>query len=427
MAKCGGSLTITNVTLTFDDAAASTLPYSNQIVSGTNRPTSYAVATPPFPPALTPAQPYSTNLSVFNGNNPNGAWSLYVIDDALGNVGVISNGWSLNVSIGGVVSAAADVGLAMTITNSPATVVTTSNQYYFLTLTNYGPSTATNIVVTDALPAGMAYVTNYPSLGNGSNSASVFTWSIRSLTNGAFATNTLILQATNLGTVLNAATVTTDTADLNPDDDTASVAVTVVSPTADLAISLVDSPDPLLLGSDLTYTITVSNLGPATATGVVVVDTLPPSVNFISASPTNSYVFANGVVTFTNLGNLDSGKQISVTITNQPTTAGTITDTASCRSGVIDPFKANNSASVKTIVQTTLLPVSLTVSRAGTNVALAWPTGVGNYNLVSTTNLSSSVSWTLRTNPPPQNTNGLNTVILPIGSTDEFFRLEGTP
>ena len=98
MAKCGGSNELNNVTLTFDDAAASILPRSGQIVSGTNRPTSYAVATPPFPPGLTPPQPYSTNLSVFNGNNPNGAWSLYVIDDTPGNDGVISNGWSLNLA-----------------------------------------------------------------------------------------------------------------------------------------------------------------------------------------------------------------------------------------------------------------------------------------------------------------------------------------
>ena len=42
MAKCGGSYTLDNVTLTFDDAAASSLPHFSQIVSGTNRPTSYA-------------------------------------------------------------------------------------------------------------------------------------------------------------------------------------------------------------------------------------------------------------------------------------------------------------------------------------------------------------------------------------------------
>ena len=116
--------------------------------------------------------------------------------------------------------------------------------------------------------------------------------------------------------------MTTGSTDLNPDDDSASAAVTVVSPTADLALSLFDSPDPLLLGNYLTYTITVSNGGPATATGVIAVDTLPPAVNFISASPLNSYTVAGQVVTFTNLGNLASGAQTTVTITAQPTAAG---------------------------------------------------------------------------------------------------------
>ena len=163
MAKCGSSYTINNVTLTFDDAAANSLPRFSQIVSGTNKPTSYALATPPFPPALTPPPPYSTNLAVFNGNNPNGTWSLYVIDDSAGNAGVISNGWSLKLSTAGVVPAVADVGLAMRA--PPATVVATSNLTYTLTLTNYGPSGASNIVVTDVLPPGMAYVSGIASPG----------------------------------------------------------------------------------------------------------------------------------------------------------------------------------------------------------------------------------------------------------------------
>jgi len=421
MAKCGGSLTITNVDLTFDDAAASTLPYSNRIVSGTNRPTSYAVATPPFPSALTPAPPYSTNLSVFNGNNPNGAWSLYVIDDTLGNVGVISNGWSLSVSIAGVVPAAADVGLAMTA--APATVVTTSNLTFTLTLTNYGPSGATNIIVTDALPAGMAYMGSSPSLGSVISSAGVVTWTVPSLAKDAVASLALVVQANITGTVANTATVTTSTADLNPDDSTASAVVAVVSPTADLVIGLFGSPDPLLLGSDLTYTITVSNGGPATATGVIAVDTLPPAVNFISASPANSYTVAGGVVTFTNLGILASGAQINLTVIVHPTTTGTITDTASCRSSVIDPLKANNSASVKTIVQS----LSLSVSRVGASLTMTWPTDEGNYLLESTTDLMPPAVWTPVTNPPPAVVDGQNAVTIPIGSGGEFFRLHATP
>ncbi len=117
MAKAGSSFTVNNVSLTFDDTASNSLPRFSQLVSGTNRPTSYAVATPPFPPALTPPPPYGSTLSVFNGINPNGDWSLYVLDDSSGNVGVISNGWVLRLVTAGIVPAAADVGLAMTVTH----------------------------------------------------------------------------------------------------------------------------------------------------------------------------------------------------------------------------------------------------------------------------------------------------------------------
>src|ERR1019366_3573534 len=200
------------------------------------------------------------------------------------------------------VPAAADVGLAMTA--SPAIVVATSNLTYTLILTNYGPSTASVLVVTDVLPAGAAYVSSSASVGSASSSAGVVTWTIPFLAKDAVASLALVIQATNNGTITNTATVTTGTTDLNPDNDTASAVATVVSPTADLAIGLFDSPNPLLLGNPLTYTITVSNLGPATATGVNAVDTLPPAVNFISASPVNSYTVVGQVITFTNLGSL---------------------------------------------------------------------------------------------------------------------------
>jgi uncharacterized repeat protein (TIGR01451 family) len=424
MAKCGGSFEVNNVTLTFDDSATnSPLPYASQIVSGTNHPTSYAVATPPFPPGLTPPQPYGTNLSVFNGNNPNGAWSLYVIDDRQGNQGAISSGWSLNLTFAGVVLPTADVGLAMTA--APATVVATSNLVYTLTLTNYGPSTATNIVVTNTLPAGMVYVSSSPSLGNVSANAGVLSWTVNSLAKDATASLALVVQANHTGVITNTAGVTTRTSDLNPDDDRASAVVTVVSPTADLALVLADAPDPVLLGTNLTYTITVQNLGPATATGLVAYDTLPPTVNFISASPANSYTVVGQLVTFTNLGNLASGAQTSLTIVVQPVVAGTITDSASCYSGIVDPLKANNSAAVKTIVQSGLVP-TLSISLAGSDVIIAWPVNPGNFILYSAPNLKPPVSWSAVTNS--QVGDGVqNTVTVPISGSGQFFRLQGTP
>jgi uncharacterized repeat protein (TIGR01451 family)/uncharacterized delta-60 repeat protein len=419
MAKCGRGNAINNATLTFDDSAVNgSLPYNGQIVSGTNKPTSYAVATPPFPPALTPPPPYSTNLSVFNGNNANGNWSLYLIDDTAGFTGVISNGWSLNLATAGVVPGAADVGLYL-VPSTPTNIVT-SNLVYTLTLTNYGPSGATNIVVTDTLPAGMVYVTSSSSRGSVTNSAGVVTWTIPWLGTNASATSAITVQATNTGMVTNTATVTTSTADLNPDDDSASAVVTIVSPSADLAISLFDSPDPLLAGDYLNYTITVVNGGPATATGVVVVDTLPPAVTFISNSPPYGCTVVGQVVTFPNLGNLDSGAQTSVTITARPTLAGTITNTATCRSGVVDPLKANNSASVKTIVQP--LPV-MTCALVSGGLVISWPADAGNFVLDSTTDLRPPIAWTQVSNPVPALVNGQWTVTLPIGNGSVFFRL----
>jgi uncharacterized delta-60 repeat protein/uncharacterized repeat protein (TIGR01451 family) len=425
MAKCGSSYTINDVTLTFDDAASSSLPQFSQIVSGTYRPTSYALATPPFPAESTPPPPYGVGLSAFNGSNPNGAWSLYLIDDTPGNIGAISNGWVLNLTTAGVVPATADVGLAMTA--SAATVVATSNLTYTLTLTNFGPSTASSIVVTDALPAGMVYVSSSPSLGTVSSSAGLITWTIPSLAKDAAASLALVVQANSTGTITNVAAVTTGTADLNPDDNTASAVVVVSSPTADLAIGLADAPDPVLVGSNLTYTITVLNLGPATATGVIAYDTLPPTVNFISASPANSYTVVGQLVTFTNLGNLASGAQTSVTVSAQPTAAGTITDTASCYSGIVDPLKANNSAAVKTIVQSGIVPtVTLSISLAGSDVIITWPVTPGNFILESATNLVAPVVWSAATIPPLVVVGGQNTVTVPISGSRQFFRLHGT-
>ena len=52
----------------------------------------------------------------------------------------------------------------------------------------------------------------------------------------------------------------------------------------DLSIAKSDSPDPVRVGSTLTYTIAVENRGPLAATGVTVTDSLPKGVDFVSAS-----------------------------------------------------------------------------------------------------------------------------------------------
>ena len=102
MSDAGGLFSATTgASLIFDDAAASALPNSGSIATGTYRPTDYATDSDVFP-APAPAGPYNTAApagsgtfaSVYGGAAPNGTWSLYPLDDTGGGSGTIGN-WSL--------------------------------------------------------------------------------------------------------------------------------------------------------------------------------------------------------------------------------------------------------------------------------------------------------------------------------------------
>ncbi|HWW00693.1 MAG TPA: Calx-beta domain-containing protein [Candidatus Acidoferrum sp.] len=419
MAKCGSDLSVRQVTLTFDDAAGSALPQSAQLTSGTYRPTSFAFATPPFPPALTPPAPYANNLAAFNGFNPNGVWSLYIIDDQQLYSGIISNGWLLKLTTSAPILGNADLALSMTA--SPNPVIASSNLTYTLTLTNFGPSAAANIFVTNTMPPGAGYVSSSPALGTAStNGAGLLVWSISALTNGGTASLTLVVRPPAAGFITNSAFVTNSVVDLNPDDNVASAVVLVTTPIADLAVSLAGVPNPVLSGNNLTYTITVTNLGPATATSVSVTDTLPPGVNFISATPPG-YALIGSQVTFANLGDLGSGGQLAATIVVRPAVGGTLTNSVTTASGIPDPLKVNNSASIKTVV----IPVVVTLTQSGANLIISWPSDAVGYYLETTTSLQPPAVWTPVTSPQPIGVGGQQTVTLPLGNGTQFYRVHG--
>ena len=104
---------------------------------------------------------------------------------------------------------------------------------------------------------------------------------------------------------------------------------------ADVALTIVDTPDPVTAGNNLTYTITASNNGPGTATGVVVNDPLPSGVTFVSSSQA-SCTHSAGVITCLPV-TLSPGANASVAIVVRPNSPGTLTNTAAVTSTSSDP------------------------------------------------------------------------------------------
>lgn len=127
------------------------------------------------------------------------------------------------------------------------------------------------------------------------------------------------------------------------------------SSSSELRISKTDSPDPVRVGAALTYSIAVDNLGPDTAEKVVVTDSLPKGVDFVSASSSVGSCAQRAARKVTcELGTIGAGviygPPPTVTIVVIPRNAGAIVNTATVKGDGKDPFAGNNKATATTRV-----------------------------------------------------------------------------
>jgi uncharacterized repeat protein (TIGR01451 family) len=135
----------------------------------------------------------------------------------------------------------------------------------------------------------------------------------------------------------------------------AAASVAAPSGSSDLKIAKVDGPDPVGVGSTLTYTIEVQSLGPDPATGVVVIDVLPKGVDFVSATASQGGCARKNRTVKCELGTLaaptvDYGGPPTVTIAVIPRTVGVLSNTASVDGAEKDPVRANDRATATTTV-----------------------------------------------------------------------------
>jgi uncharacterized repeat protein (TIGR01451 family) len=162
---------------------------------------------------------------------------------------------------------------------------------------------------------------------------------------------------------------------------------------ADLSISAQGSPTTAQQGQLITYSLTVVNSGPSTATDVTLTDAIPPGTTFVSASSSaGTCGTPDGTVTCT-IGDLPLGASVSVTIAVAvlDMAGGSITNSPAVSGSTIDANLANNSATVTTMVA----PSTCNYGVTPTSQAFTAAAGTGSVSVTS-----SGCTWTATSNAP---------------------------
>ena len=126
-------------------------------------------------------------------------------------------------------------------------------------------------------------------------------------------------------------------------------------PAIDLSIIKTDRPDPVFVGARLTYTLTVRNAGPDTATNVRVADALPAATNFVSVASSQG-TCTGGRVVRCSLGTILNGGRATITIVVRPTEPGALLNTATVVGDQSESNTANNRATAPTLVRGPIAP-----------------------------------------------------------------------
>ncbi|WP_413432987.1 DUF11 domain-containing protein [Crateriforma spongiae] len=205
------------------------------------------------------------------------------------------------------------------------------NVTFTITLSNAGPSAATGVIVRDAIPAGLTFVSSAPSIG--SYNTTTGQWVAGTVAAGTSQTLQLVARVDSVAVATNVAEViAADQADVDStpnnnvpaEDDQSSVVVTPAS--ADLSLTKTIDNAAANVGQNATFTITVQNDGPSVATGVQVTDLLPAGMSFVSSSPSQGgYNAATGLW---DVGTIGGGASATLAIVAQVQSSGTKTNTA---------------------------------------------------------------------------------------------------
>ncbi len=259
------------------------------------------------------------------------------------------------------------IDLAITKTDGKTSAVPGTSDIYTIVGTNNGPSTVTGATVADTFPAiftGATFTTSATGGATGFANGSGNINQVVNMPSGSTITYVVTgtISAAATGTLTNTATVTAPggVTDSTPGNNSATDTDTL-TPRADLAVTKTDSPDPVIAGNNVTYTIVLANNGASDAQTVSLSDALPAGTTFVSATQTSGAAFtlttpavgAAGTITAAN-STLTAGTSATFTIVARVgsgvANGSTLSNTASVTSATTDPTPGNNSAAATTTV-----------------------------------------------------------------------------
>ncbi|HEV2434824.1 MAG TPA: hypothetical protein VG077_02390 [Verrucomicrobiae bacterium] len=242
-------------------------------------------------------------------------------------------------------------GFGLSVFPSANPILVNNSLTYTINVTNLTGGDLTDAVVTNVLPASVQIlsVTNSQGFYLVTNNTVLFDL-------GAFyviypALLTVTVRPTAVGSITDLVTVasgyTTNTASTN-----VVVQVTNAVVQADLGVTIAGPSQPVVTNDLMTYGVTVTNLGPNTASDVMLTNTLPPGV--IAISPANQTTF--------NLGSLTNGGFASLQFTVEPTNAGVLPFTASVGSSAVQDVNITNNTATTNITVSNYLSGPLAVT-----------------------------------------------------------------
>ena len=204
-----------------------------------------------------------------------------------------------------------------------------------------------------------------------------------------------------------------------------SSSVFVLDYSSDLSMKITDSPDPVWFGSNLIYTVSVTNYGPHEARNTVIETQLPTNglIKAIYSSRQGTTWTTNDNVLTASVGTLLKSQWANVILTVVPSKAGIATFTATVASDYSDPVPANNSITIETFVQPLVL---LDIRMATNRVRVAWPELLTDFVLQSRPNMDSGSFWSNVTATPVTN-DGQRVIYERPTNNVRFYRLKSTP